>query len=255
MLDGTLQATSSLRISPFHAGFLFGEGAFETVRVHDGDIRHWPAHEARWRRTLTDWHVPLDTPPPGADERLRAVVAANHLTHGSLKIVAFRADHGWSELIAARPSAYSENDYTRGFRLRSISASSSPTWQGRKTLNYLAHAHARRAARAEGYDEAIWVTPAGRVLEGSGSSFFLACGGQIVTPPLADGILPGTARARILAALPVVERSVSLDEAYAADEVFVTNALFDVMPVAQFDGTHYDLTRNELTRTARAALA
>lgn len=109
---------------------------------------------------------------------------------------------------------------------------------GHKSLNYLENKLARESARAAGFDEALFVTPAGYVLEGAVSSLFIVKDGHAFTPPLAAGILPGVARARVLALIGAErahERPVTLDEVLAADEVFITNALMGVMPVCTLD--------------------
>jgi branched-subunit amino acid aminotransferase/4-amino-4-deoxychorismate lyase len=83
-------------------------------------------------------------------------------------------------------------------------------------------------------------------------------GSLVITPPLERGILPGVMRACILQLLApphLSERDVSVDELLRADEVFVTNALLGIMPVARVDATTYDLGTNRITRSLMAALA
>jgi branched-subunit amino acid aminotransferase/4-amino-4-deoxychorismate lyase len=109
---------------------------------------------------------------------------------------------------------------------------------GFKTLNYLENRLARETARASDFDEAIFVTPAGRVLEGSSTSVFIVKEGHAHTPPLSLGVLPGVARARVLALIGperAHETAFTLDELMAADEVFLTNSLMGVMPVCTLD--------------------
>ena len=70
---------------------------------------------------------------------------------------------------------------------------------GLKTLSYAGNMLARRLAEEAGYDEALLVTPHGRVLEGPTWSFFWVRDGELLTPPLEDRILGSITRARILA--------------------------------------------------------
>ena len=110
-----------------------------------------------------------------------------------------------------------------------------------KTTSRLAYDLAREEARARGADEALLVSPRGHVLEGSTSNLFAVVGGEILTPPLAAGILPGIARALVLAAcrelgLPAREEPLHRDRLIRAEEVFLTNAVQQVVPVAVLEG-------------------
>jgi branched-subunit amino acid aminotransferase/4-amino-4-deoxychorismate lyase len=126
-----------------------------------------------------------------------------------------------------------------------------------KSLNYLPNHHAKRMALAAGFDEAVFFDPHQRVLEGATTSVFIVKDRMVSTPPLQGGILPGVMRACVLR-LPgppaIHERDVTLEELRRADEVFVTNALLGIMPVAQVDAISFDCARNPVTRSLMAAL-
>lgn len=259
MCNGVLVAAAALRVSPPGGGFMSGEGVFETVRVWQGRPVGLDAHHARLAAAL-DF---LGAPPAAACEvwrdRAAAVLAANALTEGSLKIVVFQDAAGWSELMLVRAHVYPASSYTAGFRLRSVAGDRRVDPRpALKSLARLGHDQAKRAARAAGFDEALWVDPQGWVLEGATTNVFAIRAGEVCTPPLARGILPGVMRARVLR-LPgpwrLREGDLSLDALRQADEVFVTNALLGIMPVAQVDAMRYDLGRNPVTRALRAALA
>src|SRR5205814_10418461 len=94
-----------------------------------------------------------------------------------------------------------------------------------------------RVARA---DEALLVGPAGEALEGTVSNVFAVLGGEVVTPPLASGILPGIARSLVLrlcasAGIGAREQSLTLAELSEAREVFLTNSVQEVVPVGALD--------------------
>jgi branched-subunit amino acid aminotransferase/4-amino-4-deoxychorismate lyase len=101
---------------------------------------------------------------------------------------------------------------------------------------------AREEARAANADETLLVSPSGHVLEGSASNVFVVRpDGRIVTPSLAEDVLPGVTRARVLAiarglGLEVVEGPVTLETLRMADEVFVTNSVQEVLPLREVDG-------------------
>ena len=241
LLDGQLLPASQAKVSALSDGFLFGHGAFETVRTRDGRPLFFAAHHARLAASCAA--LGLDAPPP-ADElasRVTRLLAAVRLPAAAVKIARFRELTRSAELITARALPYSAPDYLRGFQVQTFrQGERDGRLTGHKTLNYLESLLARQSARAAGFDEALFVTPAGRVLEGSASSLFIVKDGHAHTPPLSAGILPGIARARVLALIGserAHETPLTLDEVLAADECFLTNALMGVMPVSTLD-TH-----------------
>ncbi len=88
---------------------------------------------------------------------------------------------------------------------------------GLKSLSYAANMLAKRLAKDAGYDDALFVTPHGRVLEGTTSSFFwVDASGELLTPPLEDRILASITRDRVIAATGAQERSCTLEDLQAA---------------------------------------
>ncbi|MEQ1832844.1 MAG: aminotransferase class IV, partial [Candidatus Eisenbacteria bacterium] len=111
-----------------------------------------------------------------------------------------------------------------------------------KTTSRLAWDLAREEARAAGVDEALLVNRAGEILEGAASNLFVVLpGGEVVTPPLSADVLPGVTRALVLEScarlgIPAREGPVTLESLRFADEVFLTNSVQEVLPVAMMGG-------------------
>jgi branched-subunit amino acid aminotransferase/4-amino-4-deoxychorismate lyase len=178
------------------------------------------------------------------------------MSEGSLKVIVGLEDRGWTEVILARATRYGPERYAAGFRLQPVTCGArSAERDGWKTLYRPHHDNARTRAEAAGCDEALWVGPGGRVLEGSVTNIFVVRDGRVSTPPLAAGILPGVVRARVIRLAAAAERDIALDELRNAHEVFVTNALLGLMPVAQIGATPFDLAANPVTRSLMAGLA
>jgi branched-chain amino acid aminotransferase len=106
---------------------------------------------------------------------------------------------------------------------------------GLKTLSYAANMLAGRLASEQGADEALLVTPHGRVLEGPTWTFFWVRDGRLHTPPLSDGILDSITRARLFEELEVTEAPCTLDDVRAAQEAFIASSVREVMPIAAVD--------------------
>jgi D-alanine transaminase len=108
-----------------------------------------------------------------------------------------------------------------------------------KTTALLANVLMRQRAADADAQEAILVRD-GDVLEGSATSVFVVSKGVIATPPNSSRILPGTTRDVALeladAAMPVTVRRIGIDELRAADEVWISAATRNVMPITQIDG-------------------
>ena len=108
------------------------------------------------------------------------------------------------------------------------------------SANYLNSVLARFEATNAGYDETIMLSEEGHVSEGSAENIFIVKNGEIVTPPLYDGVLAGVTRDSIIEiakeeGMVVKERSILRDELYTADEVFLCGTAAEIIPVIGID--------------------
>jgi branched-chain amino acid aminotransferase len=116
---------------------------------------------------------------------------------------------------------------------------------GLKTTSYAENVVALGYAAARGASEALLTNTRGELCEGTGSNVLLGIGGELVTPPLSSGCLAGITRELLLewgpdAGLPVHERTLTLDDLRAADEVLITSSTRDVQPAARVDDRDLD---------------
>jgi branched-chain amino acid aminotransferase len=114
-----------------------------------------------------------------------------------------------------------------------------------------------RIAHERGFDEALLITPHGRVLEAPTSSFFwVDADGTLCTPPLDDHVLASITRAHLLRLVDVEERSVSLDDLKtSASEAFLASTTREVQPVGAIDDFELPAAPGDLTRAAADAFA
>ena len=106
--------------------------------------------------------------------------------------------------------------------------------------NYMNSMMALQEAMANGYDEALLLDTQGFVMEGSGENIFLVKDGKLHTPDLTSA-LDGITRKTIMTLadeldIPVVERRITRDEVYIADEAFFTGTAAEVTPIREVDG-------------------
>jgi branched-chain amino acid aminotransferase len=112
---------------------------------------------------------------------------------------------------------------------------------------------ATRLAREQGADEALLVTPHGRVLEGPTWTFFWVAGGRLHTPPLSDHILDSITRAKLLEACDVTETPCTLDDVGDAEEAFIASTVREVMPISAVDDIVLPAAPGPVTAAAHAA--
>ncbi|MFM8998295.1 MAG: branched-chain amino acid transaminase, partial [Candidatus Limnocylindrus sp.] len=106
--------------------------------------------------------------------------------------------------------------------------------------NYVNSAFAKSEAVLNGFDEAIVLTEAGKVSEGSAENLFLLRGDTLITPGRNDDILEGITRAAVLEiaremGLKVSERAIDRSELYIGDELFLCGTGAQISPVIQVD--------------------
>ena len=92
---------------------------------------------------------------------------------------------------------------------------------------------AGRIAKEQGADEALFVSPHGRVLEGPTWTFFWVDGdGRLLTPPLSDRILNSITRERLFRVTDAEERITTLDDLAGAQEAFIASSVREVLPIS-----------------------
>ncbi len=112
--------------------------------------------------------------------------------------------------------------------------------QAKVTGAYINSSMAKLEAVLAGYDEAIMLNPHGFVSEATGENLFVVKDGEILTPPLAAGPLPGITRDTIctIAAdlgMPLFERTITRADLYTAEEIFCTGTAAEVTPIREID--------------------
>ncbi|HEV3472970.1 MAG TPA: branched-chain amino acid transaminase [Actinomycetota bacterium] len=113
--------------------------------------------------------------------------------------------------------------------------------QAKVTGGYVNSSMAKQEAIHKGFDEAIMLNPDGFVSEATGENVFVVKNGEILTPPLIAGPLPGITRDTILKiaadlGMPIFERALVRSDLYTAEEMFCTGTAAEVTPVREVDG-------------------
>lgn len=234
-LNGALLPAAGVRLDPTDRGLLLGDGLFETLLLRDGAVVRLDAHLARLAAGAAVLGLPLTPDRDTLATALRATAAANNLDAGSLRLTltAGPAPRGLPRpaipaptlMITAAPPAPPPPPARVLIATVTRRNERSPLSRV-KSLNYLDQILARNEAEAAGLDDALLRNGRGDVVCASAANLFaVLADGRPVTPPLADGALPGTRRAAVLAALGATEHSLRPADLRTAREVFLTSSL------------------------------
>jgi branched-chain amino acid aminotransferase len=243
-LDGRLMPAEEATIPVTDEGLLRGDGAFEVIRVYDGRPFALDDHLVRLRRSLTNLRLDADVDAVQADVEALLDAAPDH--DGCLRLFLTRGGHRVAMLEPTPP-------HKPTITLASVTYAPTRILDGVKSLSYAANMLATRVAQEQGADEALLVTPHGRVLEGTTSSLFWARDGVLRTPPLDDHILASITRARVLEEVEVVEEPCPAEEIARADEAFLASTTREVHAIAAIDGRALPAAPGPLTEAAAAA--
>jgi branched-chain amino acid aminotransferase len=258
-LEGDFRPLADAKVSVMTHAFLYGTATFEGIRAY------WNADEQQLyalkvaehlERLRSSCKIMLMDPLPDVQELKGIVVEL-------LKRNAFKED------VYVRPSVYKsskaigvklhglENDLyvisvpfgdyidtATGIRCATVATRRTSDLaipaRAKVAGNYVNSAFSKSEAGLNGFDEAIVLTEAGKVSEGSAENLFMVRGGKLVTPGVNDDILEGITRAGIIEiaaelGIPVVERQIDRSELYIADEIFLVGTGAQVSPVIEVD--------------------
>jgi branched-chain amino acid aminotransferase len=260
-MDGQLVAWDEARVHVLTHTLHYGLGVFEGIRCYrraDGRSAVFRLEE-HIERLFESAHIAdmvIGFSPKQVAQACLELVRANSLDECYLRPLAYLGegamglygrDNPVRLCIAAwRWGAYlGDEGLERGIRAK-ISSFSRPGVNVSMTKakivgSYVNSTLAKREAIAAGFDEAIMLDPQGYVAEASGENIFLIKRGKIATPPFGASILGGITRDAVLTlcrelGFEAVERMISRDELYTADELFFTGTAAEVTPVREVDG-------------------
>ena len=233
-------------------GLYFGDGVYEVLRSYQGRIFALEEHLERFADSLAAidiTNIDLDT----VRQRVLRGFAEAGLAEAKIYFHVTRGASGRDRdgPIGDPCFLMTVTTLKPGYSPEGIAVATHPDWRWKrcdiKSLNLLANVLARRAATAQGCDEAILVDETGHITEGSSSAFFAVChddrAGEtwLQTAPLTANILPSVTRRYVLKAadvigLPIREQSLRPEQAASMAEMFIAVTTHGIVPVISFDG-------------------
>ena len=209
-------------------GYSFGLGLFETILLYKGKPVFLDEHLARINKSIVDLGLNIDKLEK--NEVFQYLNnSKNILEYEVLKIVLSEKNR----LFLKREYTYTEKDYQKGFSLNisKVRRNENSIFTFHKTLNYGDNILEKRKSKKSGYDEPIFLNSKNQITEGATSNIFVVVEDKIYTPKLSYGLLNGIVRQYIISNYDVIEKEIDIEFLNNADEIFLTNSLFGIMPV------------------------
>ncbi|RMF17511.1 MAG: branched-chain amino acid transaminase [Gammaproteobacteria bacterium] len=249
----------------------YGMGVFEGVRAYPTErgpaIFKLQQHTDRLFRSAHIMNMNIPFTKEEVNEAQRQAVRENGLKDAYLRPMAFfgsegmglRADNLKVHLIVAAwswPSYMSPEALEQGIKVRTSSYTrhhvNISMCKAKANGHYINSMLALNEALSGGADEALLLDPEGYVAEGSGENIFLVREGKLYTPELTS-CLDGITRRTVIEfaeelGVDVIEKRITRDEVYVADEAFFTGTAAEVLPIRELDGRRIGTgRRGELT--------
>ena len=258
-MDGELVEWRDAKVHVLTHTLHYGCGAFEGVRAYNAKggtaIFRLREHTERLFNSAKILRMKLPFTIQQVMDAQREVVRANRLEScyirpltwiGSEKLGVSPKGNQIHLMVAAWPwGAYlGEEGMKRGIRVKTSSYTrhhvNITMTQAKAVSNYTNSILANMEALDDGYDEALLLDASGFVSEGAGENLFVIKGGVVYTPDLSAGALNGITRNTVFhicadLGLKLVEKRITRDEVYIADEAFFTGTAAEVTPIRELD--------------------
>jgi D-alanine transaminase len=249
-INGEYLPESEGKISIFDRGFLFADGVYEVTAVVGGKLVDYGPHMERLERSLKELRMSW----PCSKDELRAMhlemVKRNALKEGIIYMQVSRGatdrDFKFPKDVKPTLVAFTQvmNLVDNANAKAGVKVATVPDirWARRdiKSVMLLAPVLGKQEAYEKGAHEG-WMVEDGFVTEGTSSNAYIVKDGKVITRGLSHAILAGCTRRSLFRlakehGIEIEERAFTPEEAYAADEAFLTSASQFVMPIVDIDG-------------------
>jgi len=249
-LNGELVDSDKASISVADSGFLYGAGLFETMRSHNGVVFALKDHLDRLFFSARSLSINTPYDAKYITDAVYRVLRANELTDARLRLTLTNGPMSEDEdkrkstllISATKFRSYPPEYYQKGILVVLCQFRQNPSEPtcGHKVTSYfsrmiaLSHAHQKKAA------EALWFTVDNCLAEGCVSNVFLVKDSVLYTPPIKTPVLAGIARKTVCqialkSSIQLVEKSLTIEDILAADEMFLTNVIMQVLPITRVE--------------------
>ena len=268
--NGKTFAENEPVISITNRGLRYGDGIFETMKLKDGALILPAEHFARlWKGLqLLQFSVPKLWSPEKFEEEIFALAEKNKLTSARIRVTIIRGNGGIYDavnnipnyIIEATPLPESGGTInTNGIQLCIYkgAAKSIDAFSNLKHNNCLPYFMGGMYAKAQQCNDALVLNSRGNICEATIANMFIIKDGIVFTPALSEGCIAGVMRKWLIEKIreegfTVNETVVTVDDAMNADEIFLTNSIYNIRRTAALGEKKFT---NTITQNIAAVLA
>lgn len=245
ILNGQLLPLEKARISPMDHGFLYGDGVYETLRTHEGKIFDFEAHYTRLQNSAKLLDIPVKWRKEELLKMCEELISKKENSPESrIRITLTRGENGYQFLGAKSPTLLVSisplKDYSeerKGITLTSLQIER--ILPEAKTISMLVNNLAKQKNAKKNAFECILIDNEGFVTEGAVSNIIFIQEKTLYYTPR-EHTLAGTAQERVLETakkigINIQEKRFTISDLQKADEVMITNSLFDILPVKNIE--------------------
>jgi len=245
-LNGNFIPLNKSKISPCDMGFLYGAGAFETLRSFDGYIPFIDRHYRRLKKTLKLLDINFNLSYKDIKKIIYKLLKINKLKNAYIRItVSSGTDKNRPTIfiLLKKIDIILYKSYLNGVVL-SISKYNRnySILSNYKTLNYLENLLERRKANKQKYFDTIFLDITGKyITECTSANIFVVKNNIVYTPEVKNfPVLGGITREIVIEILKknkinIIEKKITKSEMFTADEIFITNSLIGIVPVKRIN--------------------
>jgi len=259
-MNGTMVEQPDAKVHVLTHSLHYGMAVFEGVRAYQTDdnrtaIFRLKEHTERLLGSAKIFQMDVSFDAATLEQAQKDVVKQNNLAEayirpliwvGAEKLGISSRENSINAMVAAwHWGAYlGDEGIKNGIRVKTSSYThhmpNVTMCKAKASSNYPVSIMANQEVTRNGYDEAILMDPQGFVCQGAGENLFLVKDGVLHTPDLSGGALDGITRRTILQfaadlGIKVIERRITRDEFYLADEIFMTGTAAEVTPIREYD--------------------
>lgn len=242
---------------PLNRAINYGDGMFETIRIHQGEILFFEDHIDRMLRGMRA--LAMDDPEQFSDFFFhKQIIDLAHEekvgANARVRIGIFRSGKGLYEPIENSPEHFieilplekgyewNEAEFEVGIFTEVRKDFSSISFF--KSMNALPSVMASIYRKEKNLDDCLLLNSKGKIADAISSNVFWIEKGKIFSPPVSNGGVEGVMRKNLIRILDLnnffyEEKSITPDELKAADEVFLTNVAWAIKPVTKFETASY----------------
>ena len=264
IFNGKLHKEESGILLASNRGLRFGDGLFETIKSVNDELQFVDEHLARlWKGLqVLQFNIPKHFTPDSLEYEIQSLLKKNgHHNMARVRLTIFRGDGGLYDVIDPKPNYLVESwalpDETGNWNSNGLvigiytaAKKSCDILSNLKHNNFLPYVMGAFHAKNEKWNDALLLNTEGRLCDTTIANIFLIKDEVVYTPALSEGCIAGIMRKNIMQKLiavnyNMVEGKLSTDDLLNADEIFLTNSIYNLRWVQSIGDKKYKSTHTQ----------